>query len=57
VKRTFDGYQTVIKYLLNELSADDRARFEEAYLGDGGLFEQVRALEEELIEDCVRERL
>jgi hypothetical protein len=57
VKRTFDGYQTVIKYLLNELSADDQARFEEAYLGDGGLFEQVRALEEELIDDCIRERL
>jgi hypothetical protein len=39
------------------MSADDQARFEEAYLSDGSLFEQVRALEEELIEDHVRERL
>jgi len=39
------------------LSADDQARFEEAYLSDGSLFDQVRALEEELIEDYVRERL
>ncbi len=48
------GDQTIIRYLLNELSAEDQARFEEAYLSDGGLFEQVRALEEELIENYVK---
>jgi hypothetical protein len=46
--------QTIIRYLLNELSEEDQARFEEAYLSDGGLFEQVRALEEELIENYVK---
>jgi hypothetical protein len=56
VKQSFDGYQTLIKHLLNELFADDQAHVEEAYLSDGSLFEQVRALEEELIEYYVRER-
>jgi hypothetical protein len=57
VKQTFGSDQTIIRYLLNELSADDQARFEEAYLSDGGLFEQVQALEEELIEDYVKGNL
>jgi len=46
--------QTIIRYLLNELSAHDQARFEEAYLSDGSLFEQVQALEDELIENYVK---
>jgi hypothetical protein len=46
--------QIIIRYLLNELSAQDQARFEEAYLSDGSLFEQVQALEEELIENYVK---
>jgi hypothetical protein len=54
VKQTFGSDQTIIKYLLNELSEEDQARFEEAYFGDESLFEQVRALEEELIEDYVK---
>src|SRR5262245_4321128 len=54
VKQTFGSDQTIIKYLLNELSEEDQARFEEAYLSDGSLFEQVQALEEELIEDYVK---
>jgi hypothetical protein len=54
VKQTFGSDKTIIKYLLNELSADDQARFEEAYFSDGSLYEQVRALEEELIEDYVK---
>jgi hypothetical protein len=54
VKQPFGSDQTIISYLLNELSAEDQARFEEAYLSDGSLFEQVRALEEELIEDYVK---
>ncbi len=56
-KQTFDNDQTIIRYLLNELSAEDQASFEEAYLRDGSLFEQVQALEEELIEDYVKEDL
>ncbi|HKQ77724.1 MAG TPA: hypothetical protein VJ810_28770 [Blastocatellia bacterium] len=54
VKQTFGNDQTIIRYLLNELSAEDQTRFEEAYLMDGSLFEQVIALEEELIEDYVK---
>jgi hypothetical protein len=57
VKQTFDDYQTVIKHFLNELFADDQARVEEAYLGDGSSLRQFQALEEELIEDYVMERL
>jgi hypothetical protein len=57
VKQTFGSDQTIIRYLLNELSADDQASFEEAYLSDGSLFEQVQALEEELIEDYAKGNL
>ena len=52
-----DSDQTIIKYLLNDLSVEDQERFEEAYLVDGSLFEQVQALEAELIEDYVRGNL
>jgi hypothetical protein len=54
VKRTFGSDQTITSYLLNELSEEDQERFEEAYLSDSSLFEQVQALEEELIEDYVK---
>jgi hypothetical protein len=54
MKRTFGSDQTITSYLLNELSEEDQERFEEAYLSDPGLFEQVQALEEELIEDYVK---
>lgn len=54
MKQTFGGDQTIIGYLLNELSAEDQARFEEAYIRDGSLFERIQALEEELIEDYVK---
>ena len=54
MKRTFGSDQTITSYLLNELSGEDQERFEEAYLSDPSLFEQVQALEEELIEDYVK---
>jgi hypothetical protein len=57
VKQTFDGYQIVIKYLLNELFADDQAPVEEAYLSGRSSFGQFRALEEELIEGYFMEKL
>ena len=53
-KRTISSDQTIIKYLLNDLSGEEEARFEQAYLSDESLFEQVKALEEELIEDYVK---
>ena len=54
MKRTFGSDQTITSYLLNELSEEDQEHFEEAYLSDPSLFEQVQALEEELIEDYVK---
>ena len=54
MKRTFGSDQTITSYLLNELSEEDQERFEEAYLSDPSLFEEVQALEEELIEDYVK---
>lgn len=54
MKQPFGSDQTIIRYLLNELSAEEQARFEEAYLSDQGLFEQVQALEAELIENYVK---
>jgi hypothetical protein len=53
-KQSFGGDRTIIRYLLNELPADDQSRFEEAYFSDGSLFEQVQALEEEIINDYVK---
>jgi hypothetical protein len=46
--------QTIISYLLNELPEADQESFEEAYLRDQGLFEQLRSHEEDLIEDYVK---
>ena len=54
VKQTAYNDQTIIRYLLNELSEADQESFEEAYLRDEGLFERLRSLEEELIEDYVK---
>jgi hypothetical protein len=54
VEQTTYNDQTIIRYLLNDLSEEDQLGFEDAYLADGSLFDQVRALEEELIEDYVR---
>jgi hypothetical protein len=52
--RTTQNDQTIIRYLLNELSAEDKMRFEEAYLEDETLYERLQILEEELIEDYAR---
>lgn len=54
VKQTAYNDQTIIRYLLNELSEADQESFEVAYLKDQGLFEQLRSHEEELIEDYVK---
>jgi hypothetical protein len=57
VKQTAYNDQTIVGYLLNELSEADQESFEEAYLKDEGLFEQLRSIEEELIEDYVKRDL
>jgi hypothetical protein len=57
VERTTQNDHTIIRYLLNELSSEDQERFEADFLGDEDLFEQLRAIEEELIEDYVKGEL
>jgi hypothetical protein len=57
VERTTQNDPTIIRYLLNELPSEDQERFEADFLGDQVLFEQVRAVEEELIEDYVKGEL
>jgi hypothetical protein len=54
MERTTPNDQTIIQYLLNALSAEDKLRFEEAYLEDEILYEWLQVLEEELIEDYAR---
>jgi hypothetical protein len=54
VEQISHNEQVIIRYLLHELSEEEQARFEEAYLSDDSLFEQMRALEEELLEDYVK---
>jgi hypothetical protein len=57
VEQTAYNDQTIIRYLLDELSEEDQVRFEDAYLVDGSLFDQIRAVEEDLIEDYVKGHL
>jgi len=54
VAQTTHNDQTIIRYLLNELPDAEQVSFEDEYLEDEALFEQVRAVEEELIEDYVK---
>lgn len=54
--QTFVGTQHVefmIRYLLGELSDSDAARFEEQYLADRNLFEELAAVETDLIDSYV----
>lgn len=44
-------------YLLNELSEDEQKAFEERYFDDYGVFERVKALESELLEEYARQQL
>jgi len=44
-------------YLLGNLSDEEKARLEERFLGDGAYFEQLSAVEEELIEAYVHREL
>lgn len=44
----------VRRFLLSELSEDARSAFEEKFVQDDGFFEQVRVVEDELIESYIR---
>lgn len=54
VNQTRYSDQIIIRYLLNDMPSEEEAFFEEDYLADGDLFDDIRALEEELIDEYVR---
>jgi hypothetical protein len=45
------------RFLLGEMSEDERSGFEENFVADADLFEQIRACEDELIESYIRRTL
>jgi len=47
----------IVRYLLDDLPEEERLRFEDDYLSDHRLFEMMQAVEEEMIEDYVNDRL
>jgi anti-sigma factor RsiW len=55
-KQTVDG-QTLVRYLLGEMSEDEQMALEEKYFGDARLFEQLQDAEDELIHRYVNNEL
>jgi hypothetical protein len=49
--------QEATRYLLGAATADEQMALEEKYFSDPGLFEQVVAIEKELLDDYARDRL
>lgn len=49
--------ETLIRYLLGQLSEHDQSQLEEEYFSDDGAFERLCALEDELIDRYVRGKL
>jgi anti-sigma factor RsiW len=49
--------ERAIRYLLGELSPEERDQFEDRYFSDAALHEQLQAIEEELIDSYVRGEL
>ena len=47
----------MMRYLLGDISDEERVRLEEHYFADDGVFEQLSAFEDELIDDYVRGEL
>ena len=50
-------YNEAVSYLLKKLTEEEAERFEENYLSDHDAFEHLEAIEEELIEDYLRDQL
>jgi anti-sigma factor ChrR (cupin superfamily) len=53
LKQELNEYQSIIRYLLNELPPDESRLLEERYFVDARLFARIHAIEEELIEDYI----
>src|ERR1022692_2651929 len=51
------GDALIVRYFLDELSADERRQLEQRYFLDDRLFESVRSIEEQLIRDYLRGEL
>jgi hypothetical protein len=51
------GEKTMIRYLLGQLSEEERVSVESSFFENDALFEQLTAMEEDLIDDYVRGRL
>ncbi|MGH7596460.1 MAG: hypothetical protein ACREOI_08910 [bacterium] len=49
--------KTMIEYLLGDLSEDERIQLQERFLTDNECFEQLQAVEEDLIDDYVHHKL
>jgi hypothetical protein len=49
--------QFIVSYLLGELQGAEKEQFEERYFLDDGLFERVEAVNRDLIDDYLRDRL
>jgi hypothetical protein len=47
----------MMRYLLGDISDEERVRLEEHYFADDGVFEQLSAFEDELIDDYIRGEL
>jgi anti-sigma-K factor RskA len=53
MKHDSDNRQVITDYLLGSLAREELERFEERYLEDGTLFEELQEIEDELIDDYV----
>jgi len=54
----FDNEKEIRRFLLGEMTDDERTAFEETFIAeDGGLFDEISVVEDELIESYIRETL
>ncbi len=57
MKQKTQDHRIIVRYLLRELAEKEQVRLEEQYFTDDGWFEQLLAVEEELIDDYVQGQL
>lgn len=57
MKKELPGHQTLVQYLLGELSEVERSEIAARYFQDDDLFDELLEVESELIDKCVRAEL
>jgi len=57
MEQTLNNDQAINRYLLGQMSEQEQSQFEERYFADDNLFEELRAVEGELIDAYVRGEL